>query len=104
MRLVTYTLASHHLPNGLTCALLSTSCPFSNPSVTKIATAHKVSTAQVCLRWIIERGCTIAVGTGSDVSKVKDYTKENLDLWSFSLTAADMATLNAIAKPDHAVV
>ena len=98
MRLVTYTLASHHLPNGLTCALLSTSCPFSNPSVTKIATAHKVSTAQVCLRWILDRGCTIAVGTGSDASKATEYAKENLDLFGFALTPAELKIINAMGK------
>lgn len=31
-------------------------CPFTDPKVEAIATAHGVSTAQVCLRWVLQRG------------------------------------------------
>ena len=75
-------------------------CPFSDPTLAKIAASHKTSVAQVCLRWILDRGCTIAVGTGSDKTKVMEYTKENLDLFSFALTAAEVKTNDAMAKPD----
>ena len=44
-------------------------CPFSNAVLTKIAAAHNASVAQVCLRWVLDRGCTIAVGTGNDPAK-----------------------------------
>lgn len=75
-------------------------CPFTDPTILKIASAHKVSAAQVCLRWILERGCTIAVGTGSDAAKAKDYSKENLDLFGFALTAQEVSAINKLAKPD----
>ena len=106
-------------------------CPFTDPAILKIAKAHSVSAAQVCLRWILERGCTIggqghmmqqrgyvlsdlltllslvlfpiaAVGTGSDPAKAKDYAKENLDLFGFSLTAAEVKIIDAMEKaPDN---
>ena len=40
-------------------------CLFDNPTLGKIAAAHNASVAQVCLRWVLDRGCTIAVGTGA---------------------------------------
>ena len=73
-------------------------CPFTDPALMKIATSHNVSTAQVCLRWILDRGCTIAVGTGSDASKATEYAKENLDLFGFALTPAELKIINAMGK------
>ena len=61
-----------------------------------VAQAHSVSAAQVCLRWALERGGIMAVGTGADATKAASYAKENLDIYGFSLTAAEMTTLNGI--------
>ena len=69
-------------------------CPFTNPAVTKIATAHQKSAAQICLRWVLERGCILATGTGSDATKAAAYAKENLDIYDFSLSADEVKTLN----------
>jgi hypothetical protein len=71
-------------------------CPFKHPAVAKIATSHKVSTAQVCLRWVLDRGCVSATGTGAAASKVADYTKENLAIYDFTLTDAEVKVLDAI--------
>eukprot|EP01051_Picozoa_sp_SAG22_P000150 SAG22_NODE_3_length_48349_cov_158.681180_11_plen_137_part_00 len=30
-------------------------CPFTDPTILKVAKAHSVSAAQVCLRWILDR-------------------------------------------------
>ena len=38
----------------------------------------------------------MAVGTGADAIKAASYAKENLDIYGFSLTAAEMTTLNGI--------
>ena len=73
-------------------------CPFTDSKLMAIAKAHNKTTAQVCLRWILDRGCTIAVGTGSDPVKAAEYAKENLDLFDFSLTAEEMKTINAMGK------
>ena len=44
-----------------------------------------------------------AVGTGSDPIRAKEYSKENLDLFGFALTAAEVKTMDAMAKPDSEV-
>ena len=61
------------------------------PAVTAIAAAHGKSGAQVVLRWIVQQGHLLA--TSADNA---GYDKEDLDLFSWSLTDADMATLSAI--------
>eukprot|EP00041_Stephanoeca_diplocostata_P015856 m.305232 g.305232 ORF g.305232 m.305232 type:complete len:421 (+) comp20177_c0_seq1:127-1389(+) len=74
-------------------------CPFKGPgstTVAGIAQTHNVSVSQVCLRWVLQRGCVIASGTGADSSTVGPYAKENLDIFNFSLTPAEMGSLNAI--------
>ena len=72
-------------------------CPFSDATMMSIASGHNVSVAQVCLRWILERGCTLAVGTGTDPDKVAAYTRENLDLFGFALTPAEVREIDQIA-------
>ena len=74
-------------------------CDFTSPVIKKVAAAHSVGVAQVCLKWVLQTGAVIAVGTGSDASKVAEYSKEDLDLFSFELTAAEMDTLNKIGSP-----
>jgi len=71
-------------------------CPFDNKDLISIAAAHKVSAAQVCLRWVLEKGCMIASGTGADPTKAAAYAKENLDIYGFQLTPEEMATLDKI--------
>ena len=46
-------------------------CPFSDASVGAIAKGHGVSVAQVCLRWVLQRGAVMAIGTGANASKVR---------------------------------
>lgn len=72
-------------------------CPFTNPTMLQIARNHNVTVAQVCLRWILDRGCSLAVGTGHDPKTIKTYTEENLDLFNFALSPSEMARVNAIA-------
>jgi diketogulonate reductase-like aldo/keto reductase len=73
-------------------------CPFTDATVGKIATAHSVSTAQVCLRWILDKGCVMAVGTGSDAAKAAKYAKEDLDIFGFALTADEIASLDKLGQ------
>jgi diketogulonate reductase-like aldo/keto reductase len=51
---------------------------------------------QVCLRWVLQRGAVMAVGTGSNPATAGQYSAEDLDLFSFNLTAPEMSTLNAL--------
>ena len=41
----------------------------------KIADAHGVSAAQVCLRWILDKGAAMAIGTGSNSTNIDKYTQ-----------------------------
>lgn len=71
-------------------------CPFSDAAVAAIAKAHTVSTAQVCLRWALQRGVAIASGTGANASTAASYAAENLAIFNFTLTGPDMAALNSM--------
>lgn len=69
-------------------------CPFTDTQISAIATNHNVSTAQVCLRWVVQRGAVLASGTGSDPTKAAQYAKENLGIFGFNLTVPEMQILN----------
>ena len=70
-------------------------CPFSNADVQKVASDHGVGVSQVCLRWVLQKGAIMAVGLGGNASKMAAYSKENLDLYGFELSADEMKTLDA---------
>jgi len=72
-------------------------CPTTDTRVKTIASAHNKTTFQICIRWVLERGCVVAAGTGNDPKTVGQYAKENLDVYAWSLTADEMNTLNKIA-------
>jgi diketogulonate reductase-like aldo/keto reductase len=57
-----------------------------------IAAAHKVSTAQVALRWITQQGCPLAVSPGLN----QEYAVEDMELGGFTLAATEMATISAM--------
>jgi diketogulonate reductase-like aldo/keto reductase len=61
---------------------------FSDEVVKGIAASHNVSAAQVALRWIVQRGHTIAV-----LSSSTEHQANDADLWSFELTDDEMDTL-----------
>jgi len=61
---------------------------FSDETVKGIAASHNVSAAQVALRWIVQRGHTLAV-----LSSSSEHQANDADLWSFELTDDDMDTL-----------
>jgi len=72
-------------------------CPSTDSRVKAIAAAHSKTPFQICLRWVLERGCVVAAGTGNDPKTVGQYAKENLDIYDWKLTADEIATLNKIA-------
>jgi len=81
-------------------------CPFNSSVVTAIANAPRpqspptgVSTAQVCLRWALQRGVAIAAGTGADAETAGAYAKENLGIFGFELTGSEMMQLNNLQLP-----
>ena len=46
---------------------------------------------QVCAVWTRQRGLTMSLGTGADPSKVAQYTTEDLDIFGFNMTAAEVS-------------
>ena len=61
------------------------------PEVKAIAAAHNRSAAQVAFRFLTQQGHPIVTASGS-----KAYDIEDLESVNFNLTAAELATLNAV--------
>ena len=73
-------------------------CGFTAPLVTRLAKKYAVSAAAVCGAWTLQRGCTMAVSTGCDDAKVPTYTAEDLDVFGFRMTAAELAQISALGN------
>jgi len=81
--------------NGSSCSMGGGSSVLEIAQVVDIAQAHKVSPAQVGLKWVAQQGFPIACASWK-----QDFMVEDLDLWSWgNLTAAEMATLAAVTHP-----
>ncbi|MBO6159126.1 MAG: aldo/keto reductase [Firmicutes bacterium] len=72
---------------GYTGALLG------DETITSIAKAHGVSSAQVILRWDLQRGIVVIPGSSNP-----EHIEENLDLFSFELTEEEMAAIAALDR------
>jgi len=64
------------------------------PLVTEIGKAHNVTGAQVALRWAVQQGIPVVPKS----SKLQ-HLKEDFDLFSFSLTQAEMDKLTSATSP-----
>ena len=64
---------------------------FNIPEVIAIGKRHNVSGSQVALRWLVQQD--IAVVTAAHKAP---YIAQDLDVFSFELTSAEMATLSEI--------
>ena len=73
-------------------------CPFHNADVQKIAASHSVSVSQVCLRWVLQKGAAMAVGLGANATQMPTYATEDLHIYNFSLSDAEMTTLSGTGK------
>ena len=62
-------------------------------TIQSIAQAHGVSAAQVILRWDLQRGIVVIPGSGNPA-----HIRENLDLFSFELTPAEMDAIAALDR------
>ena len=67
-------------------------CPFGDPALEAVARAHgpDVTTAMVCVAWVLGRGVLVAAGTGANHSKVDANTREDLGATALVLTADEM--------------
>lgn len=64
-----------------------------NKTIMEIAEAHGVSSAQVILRWDLQRGVIVIPGSSNP-----DHIKENLDLFGFELSDEEMEKINKLDK------
>lgn len=63
--------------------------------VVAAARAHGVTAAQVVLRWHVQLG-VVPIPKSGDPGR----QRENLDLWGFELTEAEVAAITALGRPD----
>ncbi|WP_295753864.1 aldo/keto reductase [uncultured Oscillibacter sp.] len=63
--------------------------------ISGIAKAHGVSSAQVILRWNLQKGVVVIPGSSNP-----DHIKENTELYGFELTDAEMARINALDRSE----
>ena len=62
-------------------------------TIAGIAKAHGVSAAQVILRWDLQRGIVAVPGSSNPM-----HIKENLDLFGFELTEAEMQKIRELDR------
>lgn len=72
---------------GHTAALLG------NETISKIATVHGKSSAQVILRWDLQRGVVVIPGSSNP-----DHIKENISIFDFELTDEEMSQIAALDR------
>ena len=72
---------------GHTAELLSDSV------ISEIAAAHGVTSAQVILRWNLQKGVVVIPGSSNP-----DHIRENLDLFGFELSGDEMERINALDR------
>lgn len=61
--------------------------------ISSIAKAHGVSSAQVILRWNLQKGVVVIPGSSNP-----DHIKENTELYHFELTEEEMGKINALDR------
>lgn len=64
-----------------------------NEVISEIAKAHGVSSAQVILRWNLQKGVIVIPGSSDP-----NHIRENLDLFGFELTAGEMESINKLDR------
>ncbi len=64
-----------------------------NKTISAIAAAHGVSSAQVILRWDLQKGVVVIPGSSNP-----DHIQENLDLFGFELTQDEMDQINGLDR------
>ena len=66
---------------------------FADPVISKIAETHGVTSAQVILRWNIQRGVVVNPGSSNP-----DHIQENLDVFGFTLTSEEMEQIASLER------
>ncbi len=63
--------------------------------ISAIAKAHGVTSAQVILRWNLQKGVIVIPGSSNP-----EHIKENLDVFGFELSKEEMAQINALNRDE----
>ena len=69
---------------------------FRPPVISAIAEARGVSSAQVILRWNLQKGGVVIPGSSNP-----DHILENLSIYDFALTDAEMDRLTALDRNER---
>ena len=86
--------------------LLTAYCPIARGEVLKdttlieIGKKHKKSAVQVTLRWLLQQDGVMAIPKSGSPKNAAT----NFDIFDFELSADDMATISALAKPDGRLI
>ena len=64
-----------------------------DPVISEIAAAHGKSSAQVILRWNLQKGVAVIPGSSNP-----DHIKENTEIFDFELTPAEMEQIKALNR------
>jgi diketogulonate reductase-like aldo/keto reductase len=70
-----------------------------DPVLERIGAAHGKTASQVALRWLTQQGIIVIPGSGKP-----ERQKENFDVLGFMLSAAEIAEIAALKRPDARVV
>jgi len=70
-----------------------TSEMFADATISRIAQAHGKSSAQVILRWDLQKGVVVIPGSSNP-----DHIRENISVFDFELTDEEMAAINALDR------
>ncbi|KPH79786.1 aldo/keto reductase [Bosea vaviloviae] len=73
---------------------------FADPLLAEIAARHGRSIAQIVLRWLVQQPDVVALSKTVSESRAQ----ENAAIFDFSLDAAEMAAIHALAVPDGRVL
>ena len=71
-----------------------------DPVIEAIAAAHGRSAAQVTLRWLVQQPDVVAIPKTSKPERLK----ENLAVFDFALTDAEMARMSALTRPGSRLI
>lgn len=95
-------LAIHHQKGIATGAWRPLGCGnamLADPVITAIATAHGRTPAQVVLRWVVQQGI---IATPKSANPLR--LAQNLDIFGFTLSPAEMGALDTLDRPDPAML
>lgn len=71
-----------------------------DPVIQRIAEAHTKKPSQVALRWLLQQGMVAAIPKAASENHIKD----NMALFDFSLTNAEMNEITALAHPEGRMI